>query len=155
MNHKPILTKTIPYDTGEEAVMSRADLKLKALASEEPVGRWSPNYWHPKFDSLLYELSNTNDTVSLKEFEKLLVSGYRGALNYVSEGVPALKVRNVLETGIDLYDVDFLSKDSPAISQDKLVQKNDLIINRSGSGSIGRISVFESSYNKKSNLGCQ
>ncbi len=125
-----------------EMVMVRVDKTLKELMEEKPSSRWNASYWHPKYEQLISELSNKFEAKFLSEFKELLTSGFRGTLKFTSSGIPALKVRNVLDTGLDLINIDFLPQDSSANTENKVAKSGDIIINRSGTGSIGRMSVF-------------
>jgi len=127
-----------------ETVMVRVDKTLKQLMEEKPASRWNADYWHPKYDDLLAKISN-NSLKMISDYKEVLTSGYRGTLVFTETGIPALKVRNVLDTGIDLVNIDYLPDNSPANTPSKKVKHGDLIINRSGTGSIGRMSIFLSS----------
>ena len=67
-------------------------------------------------------------------------------MQFVNKGIPALKVRNVLDTGLDLFDIDYLTENSPANTESKSVQFGDIIINRSGTGSIGRMAILTKKF---------
>lgn len=128
--------------TGRKTVMVRVDKTLKELMEEKPSSRWSADYWHPKYDKLVQTIRK-NKTIILDEHRDEIKSGYRsGGVEFVPSGYPYLQVRNILETGIDLVNVDFISDESPAKQSNKRVNYGDILINRSGEGSVGRVTVF-------------
>lgn len=128
--------------TGKEIVMVRADKTLKEMMEEKPSSRWSANYWHPKYDELI-NIIRRHKTFFLDEYRSELKSGYRsGGVKFSTEGIPYLQVRNILDTGVDLINADLIPSDSPARQTNKKIVFGDLLLNRSGEGSVGRLTVF-------------
>ena len=131
-------------------ILHEADPMVVVKAQGQLVERMDPGFWDPRwirvYDTMRtsgYELAHLGEFIKDAEF----TSGYRGAIRFTSTGVIALKVRNVLNTGLDLSDVDYVSPDSPANAPSKRVQRGDLLLIRSGVGSIGRNVVVISPIN--------
>ncbi len=127
---------------GKEQGIVRIDKNIQDLMSEKPFSRWEVKYWHPKYDTMVTSLRRLSKDVQLRTYVSTLTSGYRGSINFSKTGLPAIKVRNVMDVGIDISDTDYLDENSPAVTELKKVHKGDIIINRSGSGSIGRMAVY-------------
>lgn len=114
---------------------------IVAKVQEDLIERMDPDFWDPQWKRFYDELVEFGDRIaSLGDFigDDNFTSGYRGAIEFLDEGVIALKVRNVMNTGLDLTDVDFVSPDSPANAASKRVEDGDLLLIRSGVGSVGR-----------------
>ncbi|MCL5772676.1 MAG: N-6 DNA methylase [Actinobacteria bacterium] len=126
---------------GREAVMVRVDKTLKEMMEEKPSSRWNVDYWHPKYEEIL-RIIRKWPTILLSNHREQIISGYRsGGVKFEKSGYPYLQVRNILETGIDLFNVDYISNLSPAKQNNKKVKKGDILLNRSGEGSVGRLAV--------------
>lgn len=136
------LVQVIKDDSGKEVAMVRADLTVEDLMEEKPTSRWSPEYWHPHYDDIIAEIRKQK-TVLLDNHRDEIKSGYRsGNVRFTDSGVPYLQVRNILETGVDLQNADLIPKNSPARQENKKVVSGDVLLNRSGEGSVGRLTVF-------------
>ena len=136
------LVQVTKDENGNELVMVRADKTMKMLMGEKPSSRWNPDYWHPYYETLT-DTIRKHTTVLLQEHRDEIKSGFRsGGVTFVKNGLPYLQVRNVLDTGLDLFNVDMIPANSPARQQNKRINKNDILLNRSGEGSVGRLSVF-------------
>ncbi|MBU0978318.1 MAG: hypothetical protein ABIJ33_00950 [Patescibacteria group bacterium] len=130
----------------KNGVMIRIDKTLKDMMDEKPFSRLSTDYWHPKFEKTLMEMDkkfkieklgkdltrcNQGDGLRTKKGDK-----------YVSKGIPMISVIDIKFTGIDysslkqIVDSHFqrISKSQP--------KYGDILIVRSGAGSIGRSSLF-------------
>ena len=126
---------------GKEAVMVRVDKTLREMMEEKPSSRWNVDYWHPKYDGILGIIRKW-PTILLSNYREQIISGYRsGGVEFEKSGYPYLQVRNILETGIDLFNVDYISNLSPAKQDNKKVKKGDILLNRSGEGSVGRLAI--------------
>ncbi|MHB1276567.1 MAG: N-6 DNA methylase [Candidatus Humimicrobiaceae bacterium] len=126
---------------GKEAVMVRVDKTLKEMMEEKPSSRWNVDYWHPKYEEILGIIRKW-PTILLGNYREQIISGYRsGGVEFGESGYPYIQVRNILETGIDLLNVDYISNLSPARQDNKKVKKGDILLNRSGEGSVGRVAV--------------
>lgn len=126
---------------GKEAIMVRIDKTLKEMMEEKPSSRWSVDYWHPKYEEILGIIRKW-PTILLGNYREQIISGYRsGGVEFGESGYPYIQVRNILETGIDLLNVDYISNLSPARQDNKKVKKGDILLNRSGEGSVGRVVV--------------
>lgn len=127
---------------GKEIVMVRVDKTLKEMMEEKPSSRWSANYWHPKYDELI-NIIRRHKTFFLDEYRSELKSGFRsGGVKFSTEGIPYLQVRNILDTGVDLINADLIPSNSPARQTNKKIVFGDILLNRSGEGSVGRLTVF-------------
>jgi hypothetical protein len=126
---------------GREIVMVRVDKTLKEMMEEKPSSRWNVNYWHPKYEELLATIRKW-PTVLLADYRQQIISGFRsGGVTFIKSGYPYLQVRNILDTGIDLLNVDYISESSPAKQENKKIKRGDILLNRSGEGSVGRLTV--------------
>lgn len=128
-------------------VIHEKDPMIVAKAQDELTERMDPGFWNPRWENIYRKLKESGAEIrSLGDFIKdsEFTSGYRGAIKFVEKGVIALKVRNIMNTGLDITNADFVSLDSPANAPPKRVRKNDLLLIRSGVGSIGRNTLITS-----------
>jgi len=138
---KKDLVKIINNSERNEVAMVRADKTLKEMMEEKPSSRWSVPYWHPYFEDLIKQVREY-PTVLLDKHRDEIKSGYRsGNVKFVEKGYPYLQVRNILETGIDIFNADKIPFNSPARQGNKKVNQGDILLNRSGEGSVGRVTV--------------
>jgi hypothetical protein len=146
---KEILIQATMDEYGEEVCTVRVDKYLEELMNEKPTSRWNPDYWHPYYDNLIRTIKK-HPTVLLANHRNQITSGFRsGGVKFTKNGYPYLQVRNILDTGIDFINVDLIPHDSPARKKNKKACYGDILINRSGEGSVGRLSVYlseEESY---------
>ena len=99
------------------AVIHEAAPMIVAKAQEELTTRMDPGFWDPRWIGIYETLAALDvETHSLGDFIKdaEFTSGYRGAIKFVKTGIIALKVRNIMNTGLDLVDADCVNLDSPA-----------------------------------------
>ncbi len=62
--------------------------------------------------------------------------------SFVPVGHPCLKTKNVLGTLVDTNEVDFVGLDDVRRWPHYLIEREDLVLNITGSGSIGRIGIY-------------
>ncbi len=128
---------------GNELLMIRTDITMWEMMNEKPAGRWDPEYWHPKYD-VVYETKYT--LRRLGEFIKeitygVILTGHER--NFSRSGVNYVSATTVRDTGIDhSLNPLFVRKDDPRNRLDKKPRRGDLILNRSGIGTLGRQCVF-------------
>lgn len=136
-------TQKIIKDTnGNEVVMIRIDKTLKDLMEGKPSSRWDVDFWHPNYDDLFLTIRKFK-TVLLDDHRDEIKSGFRsGGVKFTERGFPYIQVRNVLETGLDLFNTDNIGVDSGARQSNKKLAYGDILLNRSGQGSVGRLTVF-------------
>lgn len=139
---KKNLVQITTNEKGREIVMVRVDKTLEGMMEEKPSSRWNASYWHPRYEEL-FNVIRKHRTVLLDEHRDEIKSGFRsGGVKFANSGFPYLQVRNVLDTGVDLVNVDYIPTDSPAKQENKKVANGDILLNRSGEGSVGRLTVF-------------
>jgi restriction endonuclease S subunit len=84
-----------------------------------------------------YEVERLGGKDGLCEF----ISGKTGD-EYVSEGVPIIKVRNVTGEGID-WNTDFVLRSFYEGRQSSHLHVNDVLVTTTGLGTIGRVDLLE------------
>lgn len=130
------------FEDNNLSVTVRVDKKVKDLMIEQPASRWDVGYWLPKYDEIIKQIKKF-DNVYLDEHRDEIKSGYRsGKVIFEQEGYPYLQVRNILNTGVDLINADLIPENSPARKENMKVSYGDILLNRSGEGSVGRLTVF-------------
>jgi len=112
---------------------------IVAKAQEELVERMDPGFWDPKYVDVTKQLLDFG-AIPLREIAERPVSGYRsGKLEYKAEGpIAIVKVGDILNTGVDWSQVDFLEETSPANTPNRRINQGDILICRSGEGGAGR-----------------
>lgn len=136
-------TQKIIKDTnGNEVAMIRIDKTLKNLMEGKPSSRWDVDFWQPHYDDLFLAIRRFK-TVLLDDHRDEIKSGFRsGGVKFAKSGYPYIQVRNVLDTGLDLFNTDNIGADSNARQSNKKLAYGDVLLNRSGQGSVGRLTVF-------------
>jgi len=132
------------YTNGKEAYMVRGDKTLEDLMGEKPSGRLDANYWHPKYSTLekesKFKIQRLGDFIDFITYGAILTEARRA---FASEGIFYISSTTVTPTGINFYlNPLFVSSKDSRNKKSKKPQKDDLIFNRSGVGTLGRQCVF-------------
>jgi type I restriction enzyme M protein len=114
----------------------------------EPRGRMDSEWHDPRHEemekrlqSIAKEKGYIVQTLGGQSGLCELIRG-KSAEEYVSQGVPIVKVRNVTGEGID-WDTDFVLKLSYDNSPRSHLHKGDVLVTTTGLGTIGRIDLLE------------
>ncbi|MBI4181725.1 MAG: restriction endonuclease subunit S [Candidatus Aenigmarchaeota archaeon] len=62
---------------------------------------------------------------------------------YVSEGVPIIKSKNITNEGINWDDMEYVIKVFFEGNRNRHLKKNDILINTTGVGTLGRVALFD------------
>ena len=88
-------------------------------------------------------MSLENDTYPLKELNEgaSVFSGFAfKSKDFVDEGIPVVKIKNIQNKAIDLSEIQFFSYDNLKDKHEKfLLKNNDVLIAMTGQGSLGRV----------------
>lgn len=104
------------------------------------TGRLDAEYYQPKFDELEHHLRQTKNFVSL---DKELIFNKRGKqpiYTDIDKGIPVLNSKHIRENKIDFTGTRLGI--STGAADEVLIKKNDLLINGTGVGTIGRSAVY-------------
>lgn len=138
--------------SGREIAMVRADLTVKNLMEEKPSSRWDPEYWHPQFDNLFGDIK-----IELELLGHFILAGTEG-ITYgstkprewsdVGKGVKYIKSVNVLNTGLDIFNIFWTPEGGRLDGLQYRVKVGDLVMNKSGTGTFGRLFVVGQDFGK-------
>ena len=88
-------------------------------------------------------MSLGNDSYPLKELNEgaSVFSGFAfKSKDFVEDGIPVVKIKNIQNKSIDLSDIQFFSQDNLNDKHEKfLLKNNDVLIAMTGQGSLGRV----------------
>ena len=88
-------------------------------------------------------MSLGNDTYPLKELNEgaSVFSGFAfKSKDFVEEGIPVVKIKNIQNKSIDLSDIQYFPQDNLNDKHEKfLLKNNDVLIAMTGQGSLGRV----------------
>ncbi|MFA5769907.1 MAG: restriction endonuclease subunit S [Patescibacteria group bacterium] len=149
--NKPNQVQITCDQKGRELVMVRVDKTLKDFMSEEPSSRWSPAYWHPKYDDLFKNI----ETKILNEYI-LDIQGGGGGSHFSSflgdkwdeKGKYAsyLHISSIMETGINWVDSKSINERTYRRLKSKQLEKNDILL--SNKGTVGKSVVIYRDFPK-------
>lgn len=66
----------------------------------------------------------------------------KSAKQYVSEGIPIIKTRNITNEGIN-WDTDYVLKTFFEQNKKHRLNQNDILLNTTGVGTLGRVALFD------------
>ena len=145
------LVKVINGPDGKEVAMVRVDKTLKEMMEESPSSRWSPAYWHPKYERLFYDLV----TEKLGKFIVDIQGGGGGSHfsdflgdQWDPKGKFAkyLHVGSIMETGIDWPAAKYINKQTYERLETKQLHINDILL--SNKGTVGKSVVIVNDYGR-------
>lgn len=133
--------KTDKQIINEEAgLMIRVDKTLRELMEEKPSNRWDVNYWHIKYDVIIIQLKTSKYPLKqLGEFIIQLTTNNHTRKKFVKQGTTYYQTEAIRNTGL-LHNlakkVVENSENDPMRTRLKI---GDIMIIRSGTGSVGRV----------------
>ena len=145
------LVKVINGPDGKEVAMVRVDKTLKEMMEESPSSRWSPAYWHPKYERLFYDLA----TKKLGKFIVDIQGGGGGSHfsdflgdQWDPKGKFAkyLHVGSIMETGVDWPAAKYIDKQTYERLETKQLHINDILL--SNKGTVGKSVVIVNDYGR-------
>lgn len=114
----------------------------KLSSSQRRIDFEYANPRHRRMEKALRRLAREKD-YQLDTIDNLcVVSRGKTADQYVTSGVPIIKVRNVTGEGLD-WDTDYILRDFYDRYSTFHLQPNDVLITSTGDGTIGRVDFFE------------
>lgn len=152
MTNNNTKTKIINYEDGKEAVMVRIDKTVKEMVREKPSSRWDAGYWHPKFENIFKDVNFR--FAELKEFilpeTEGITYGSTKPREWSDEGngVKYIKSANVRNTGLDIVNIHWTPEGGSLDGHQYRVKPRDLIMNKSGTGTFGRLFVINKDHGK-------
>jgi hypothetical protein len=128
------------------AAMPLLDFRTERLQSDPRLARrLDPSYWHPSYDELLgacrVPLLPLGEFISDLTYGPIVTGrelpNVRGGVSLVNQG-------QVGFCGVDLTDAPHAPLDSPWVSARSVLRPGDIVLPRSGEGSLGkhRVAVF-------------
>lgn len=149
------ISKTV-YDTDFLSV--RVDKRTLDFFSIKPTSRWDPEYWEPKYDQILAQISSEHLIVPLKD----LLSVQIIAPDHVraSKGEQIGKkfsceyrtLKDLLFTGLNHSEINYCSDNAFQRLKRSQLKVGDILFAGSGIGAIGRVG-FVDKVSKKSCVG--
>lgn len=138
--------KIIRDKDGEELIMVRGDLTMKDWMDAKPFSRWDPDYWHPKYDEYIVEMRKKYQIDKLGNFLTRCNQGdglrTKKGDKYVIDGIPMISVVDINFTGINYTDLKQIIESHYKRIVSAQPNYGDVLIVRSGAGSIGKSAIF-------------
>lgn len=108
-------------------------------------GRFDPYYYKPKYKAVKEAISNGKYELSkLGNYITNISYGASVENDYVTEGIPLLRIKDITENEIIVDDVVFLPEEFKNKLRTSRVNTNDLLITRSGT--IGIVAVVDEKF---------
>lgn len=139
-------TTIIKDASGKETVIVRVDKTIGELLGEEQLGKWSPDYWNPKFD-YLDELLKKTGAKSLFELEgeNVVIAGdhvrpSRGEKKgfNLGTGIEYYETAGFLEVAYDYSRIKECSENAFKRLKETAVKQYDILISVAGVGGVGK-----------------
>ena len=103
--------------------------------------RFDAEYYQPKFDQLREHLLQTGGAIKLGSDLSLNKRGTQPIYTDIQMGIPVLNSKHIRENRIEYSDIRFgILKDT---NPELVIRKNDVLINGTGVGTIGRSAVYQ------------
>lgn len=138
--------ETLLLDTLDLANFSPSNESVNIKSFKESFAateRMDAEYYQPKFDELEAKIAETHELVSLGS---LLMLNQRGTQpDYADEGLPVINSKHVREGEVVLSDNRVANL--PDSEKSLFIQKNDVLINGTGVGTIGRSAPYLHEHN--------
>ena len=130
----------------KNGVMIRVDKTLEDMVNEKPFSRIDAKYWHKKYDQFENVLKKINWPIEyLDEKNQLeILTGFKGVQPKKSNSgsIYYITSKNFKNTGLNLIDNPFLiDLNSKANTQRTQIKLNDILLVRSGEGSLGYVEI--------------
>lgn len=151
MNQSLNSSKTVYYN---DFVMVRVDKTLRHLMQEKPSSRWDAEYWQPKYDQLLSQISESYNVEPLRELLAIPIiapdhvrasKGEHIGKKYSCE---YRTLKDLLFTGLNHADINYCSDNAFQRLKRSQLQVGDILFAGSGIGAIGRVGFVDKVSNK-------
>jgi hypothetical protein len=110
---------------------------------EEIKHRMEPAFWHPRYTEMLQELQSSSFILEkLGKFVTHITYGSTKRAEYRDKGVIYIKAIDIATTGIIYPNLQFIEKNCHVDTPRSRLEVNDLMVVRSGKGSIGKIAIW-------------
>lgn len=146
MTDKNSVQVTFDGDSNSEVVMARVDKNIADLLNEKPSGRWDADYWRPKYEKAIHDMGLKYSVSKLGDF---LIRCNQGDVlrtkkgdQYVSAGIPMISVIDIKKSGIQYVNLKQIIESHYQRIASAQPKYGDILIVRSGSGSIGKSAIF-------------
>ena len=116
---------------------------------EEIKHRMEPGFWDPKYEFIEDMRRSLDRVVTLGDLISEIVQGYRGKAAYTDRGIFCIRVRDITNTGIDFTTCGFVEEGGPMDHPRRRVSEGEILLIRSGIGSLGRCTVVPNMGSKK------
>lgn len=140
--------KNTQYIDETNGLMIRTDKTLKDLNTEKPSSRWDPDFWNPKYELTFGKyLSEPLDKFITSITYGVILTGENR--KFKDAGVYYISSTTVIETGINHFlNPLFVGLEDKRNNETKRPEYGDIIMNRSGVGTLGRQCVFTDKLRK-------
>ena len=130
-----------------EGVNFNVDLKSEKTYSTSFAKTYSnrldAEYYQPKYETLEEKLQNLPNTCSLEEISNPISSGSYIS-SYEKKGTLYLRVQNIQELELNMGDVKYVNPTKHKVSSRIFVQKNDILLTRTGTNGVALAAPPES-----------
>lgn len=114
-------------------------------SAEEIRERMDPEYWDDDRGALRALEDSGFPESTLAPFITGLAHGYRGRAEYVSSSsLRCIRARDITRLGVDFATCGFVAEGGPMDSPNRRIDQGDIILIRTGVGSLGRCVAFAS-----------
>ena len=133
-------TKIVKDERGNGLAMMRVDKTLKEMMEERPAGRFDVEHWHPKFDKVLLELKKSKFKIDrFGNYIIQITTNNHVKKTFLTRGVQYYQTETVQNTGLLHYLAKFVEENGPNDPKRTRLQTRDILLIRSGTGSVGRV----------------
>lgn len=123
-----------------------SDCFIKKLSQDMP--RIDFEYLDPQHEEMFKKMKQIEKSgdYKLEPLDKLcqIFTG-KTAEQYVSVGIPIIKSKNITNEGIN-WDTDFVLKSFFDENKDIQLKQNDVLLNSTGVGTLGRVALFDKDF---------
>jgi len=116
---------------------------------EEIKHRMEPDHWDPKYGFIEDMRQSLDQVVALGDLISEIAQGYRGKAAYTDKGIHCIRVRDITSTGVDFTTCGLVEEGGPMDHPRRRVREGDILLIRSGIGSLGRCAVVPDMGSKK------
>lgn len=116
---------------------------------EEIRHRMEPAYWHPRYSEIFHDLQSSGFAIeNLGKYIIHITYGSTKSVEYVERGVIYIKAVDIGSTGIIYPNLQYVVENGPIDTLRSRLESNDLMVVRSGKGSIGKIAIWHKDIGK-------
>jgi restriction endonuclease S subunit len=131
------------YEAVNFSVDLRSGKTFSTTFAKTFSNRLDAEYYQPKYEVLEEKLENCPNMRSLEEISKFITSGSYIS-SYEDKGTLYLRVQNIQELELNLEDVKYVTPERHKVSPRIFVQKNDLLLTRTGTNGVALVAPPES-----------